>query len=88
MFDQPVKTTIRKLGNSQGVLIPKPILAQVGLKEGAAEMTVEGAPLSCAGQSRRPGRGGHKPARFLFRVVVMHSLWPEFGTTDDEDFVW
>lgn len=41
MFDQVVKTTICRFGNSQGVLIPKPILAQVGLQEGAVEMTVE-----------------------------------------------
>ena len=30
-----MEVTIRKMGNSQGVLIPKPILAQLGL-EGTA----------------------------------------------------
>lgn len=34
-----MEVTIRKMGNSQGVLIPKPILAQVGL-EGKALLTV------------------------------------------------
>ncbi|KAF3995993.1 AbrB/MazE/SpoVT family DNA-binding domain-containing protein [Glaciimonas immobilis] len=29
-----MKTSIRKIGNSQGVLIPKPFLAQVGMKIG------------------------------------------------------
>ena len=33
--------TIRRLGNSQGVLIPKPLLQQVGLVD-QAEMLVEG----------------------------------------------
>ena len=32
-----MEVSIRKMGNSQGVLIPKPILAQVGL-EGAADL--------------------------------------------------
>jgi len=30
-----MKTTIRKMGNSQGVILPKPLLAQVGLKDEA-----------------------------------------------------
>ena len=40
MAIETVKTTIRKLGNSQGVLIPKSILAQVGLQRGDAEMRI------------------------------------------------
>lgn len=35
-----MKTTIRRMGNSQGVIIPKPLLAQVGLSD-EAEMSVE-----------------------------------------------
>jgi len=31
---------IRRIGNSQGIVIPKPLLAQLGL-EGQAEMTIE-----------------------------------------------
>ena len=34
------KLTIRKMGNSQGVIIPKAVLTQLGL-EGEAEMSVE-----------------------------------------------
>ena len=34
-----MEVAIRKMGNSQGVLIPKPILAQVGL-EGTADLQV------------------------------------------------
>ena len=34
-----MEVAIRKMGNSQGVLIPKPILAQVGL-EGSADLQV------------------------------------------------
>ena len=35
-----MKITIRKMGNSQGVIIPKPVLAQVGLDD-EANMSVE-----------------------------------------------
>jgi len=37
-------TTIRRLGNSQGILIPKPLLQQIGLVD-EAEMRVEGDAL-------------------------------------------
>jgi antitoxin MazE len=37
-------TTIRRMGNSQGVLIPKPLLQQIGLED-KAEMRVEGDAL-------------------------------------------
>ncbi len=38
--------SIRQIGNSQGVVIPKPILAQLGLNgEAGAEMTIEGGAL-------------------------------------------
>ncbi len=41
-----MRVTIRQIGNSQGVVIPKPLLAQVGLEgEASAEMTIEGGAL-------------------------------------------
>jgi antitoxin MazE len=36
-----MKTAIRKMGNSQGVLIPKPFLMQTGLDLGEVEIEVE-----------------------------------------------
>ena len=37
-------TTIRRLGNSRGILIPKPLLKQAGLED-QAEILVEGNTL-------------------------------------------
>ena len=36
-----MKTTLRKIGNSQGVLLPKPLLAQIGVVGDELEMSVE-----------------------------------------------
>jgi antitoxin MazE len=33
---KPVRVSIRRIGNSQGVVIPKPVLAQLGLSSEAA----------------------------------------------------
>src|SRR5258708_29436820 len=55
--------SIRQIGNSQGVVIPKPVLAQLGLNgEEGAEMTIEGDALVL----RRPAR----PARAGWAVAA------------------
>ena len=39
---KPLHVSIRQIGNSHGVVIPKPLLAQVGLESAnGAEMTIE-----------------------------------------------
>lgn len=35
-----MKVAIRKIGNSQGIVLPKPVLAQAGLED-EAELTIE-----------------------------------------------
>jgi len=41
-----IHVSIRRIGNSQGIVIPKPVLAQLGLTgETEAEMTIEGGAL-------------------------------------------
>ena len=50
-------TTIRRMGNSQGVLIPKPLLQQIGLED-KAEMRVEGDALVLRRPKAAPRRHG------------------------------
>jgi hypothetical protein len=47
--------TIRQTGNSQGVVIPKPVLAQLGF-DGTAQMTVEGDAMVLRGPALSPAR--------------------------------
>ena len=82
-----MKTIIRKIGNSQGVVIPKPLLAQVGL-EGEAEMTVEGGALVLR-KAVRPARAGWAEAA---RSIAEHGgdalVIPEFANEGDAALVW
>ncbi len=82
-----MKTNIRKIGNSQGVVIPKPLLAQVGL-EGEAEMTVESGALVLR-KAARPARAGWAEAA---RKVAEHGddalVMPEFANEGDAALVW
>jgi len=88
VLDQPVKTSIRKLGNSQGVLIPKPILAQVGLQEGEAEMTVEGDAIVLRRVKPEARAGWAEACKALGSSGADALVWPEFGNAGDEDIAW
>lgn len=88
MLDQIVKTTIRRFGNSQGVLIPKPILAQVGLQEGAAEMTVERDAIVLR-RVKQDVRAGWAEACVALGASGGDALvWPEFGNAGDDELAW
>lgn len=82
-----MKTMIRAVGNSQGVLIPKPILAQVGL-EHEVEMTVEDGAIVLRPAKSQPREGWAEACRDLRDVEDDVLVWPEFGNDDDGQLSW
>jgi antitoxin MazE len=82
-----VLTTIRRMGNSQGVLIPKPILQQLGLVD-EAEMIVEGNTLVLRRPKSAPRSGWAQAAKELAASGDDALVWPEFPNEGDSDLVW
>jgi antitoxin MazE len=82
-----MKTAIRKLGNSQGVIIPKPILAQVGLVDEAV-MTIENDALVLrpVPQSRRTGWA--EASQLIADSRDDTLAWPEFANANDAHLQW
>ena len=78
---------IRKMGNSQGVLIPKPILAQVGL-EGAADLQVKNGVIEIRPLKRNPREGWAKGSQRIAQSEGDKLIWPEFGNEGDAKLVW
>jgi antitoxin MazE len=79
--------TIRRLGNSQGVLIPKPLLQQVGLVD-QAEMRVEGDALVLRKPKAAPRAGWAEASMKLAAIGDDALVLPEFANEGDEDLVW
>jgi antitoxin MazE len=79
--------TIRQIGNSQGFVIPKPVLAQVGL-EGEAEMTVEGDALVFRKPATTPRSGWAAASERIAAVEEDALVMGEFGNDADADLVW
>lgn len=81
--------TIRKIGNSQGVVIPKPVLAQLGLDgETGAEMTVEDGALVLRRPSSTMRAGWAEAARSIAEAGDDELVMGEFGNEEDTELVW
>lgn len=82
-----MEVAIRKMGNSQGVLIPKPILAQVGL-EGTADLQVRDGVIEIRAIRRSPREGWAEDAQRLAAQADDALVWPELANEGDDKLVW
>ena len=82
-----MEVAIRKMGNSQGVLIPKPILAQVGL-DGTADLQVRDGVIEIRPVRRNPREGWAEDARRIAGQGDDALVWPEFANDGDDQLVW
>ena len=84
-----MQVNIRQIGNSQGVVIPKPFLIQLGLSgETGAEMTVEGDALVLRRPARQVRAGWAEAAKRIAAHGDDELVMGEFGNADDEDLAW
>jgi antitoxin MazE len=82
-----MKTRLHRIGNSQGVIIPKPLLAQVGLS-GEVEMLVERDAIVLRRPARAPREGWAEDAKTLVEAGEGGLVWPVFANIGDSDLTW
>jgi antitoxin MazE len=80
-------TTIRRLGNSQGILIPKPLLQQVGLVD-KAELRVEGDALVLRKPKAAPRSDWAAASQRLAALGDDALVLPEFANEGDAALTW
>ncbi len=79
--------TVRRIGNSLGIVIPRPVLAQVGLTE-QADMTVERGAIVLR-KPRKAARSGWAEAAQSVAIEGDHALlMGEFGNAADLELEW
>jgi antitoxin MazE len=84
-----MRAALRKLGNSSGVIIPKSMLAEIGIRVGdAVEITLEDGRIVMAPVRRRPREGWAEASREIAGAGDDELVWPQFGNAEDEDLVW
>ncbi len=82
-----MQVAIRKMGNSKGIVIPKPILAHVGL-EGCADLQLKNGVIEIRPLKRNPRAGWAKDSQRIAQASDDQLVWPEFGDEDSEELVW
>jgi antitoxin MazE len=86
-MEQVMEVAIRKMGNSQGIVIPKPILAQLGL-EGSADLQVRDGVIEIRPVRRNLREGWAEDAQRLAEEGGDALVWPELANEGDEALVW
>ncbi len=84
-----MRTALRKMGNSTGVIIPKPILAQIGVGAGQQlELSFDEDRIVLTPIRRHPRAGWAEAAKRIARSGDDALVWPEFGNDQDADLEW
>jgi antitoxin MazE len=81
--------TIRSIGNSKGVLLPKPVLAQAGLEDASdAEMTVENGAIVLRKPTVPARTGWAEAAQVIAAKGGDRLVMGEFGNEGDAELAW
>ena len=84
-----MKTAIRKMGNLHGVIIPKPMLAEIGAKLGdQVDLTIKAGKIVVAPTQKAPRSGWAEDSKRLAAAGEGGLEWPEFGSKADKDLKW
>jgi len=75
------------MGHSQGVIIPKPLLAQVGLQD-EAEMVVEDHAIVIRRPRGAIREGWAEASQAIAAADDDGLVWPEFGNEGDAHLQW
>lgn len=84
-----MKTAIRKMGNSQGVLIPKPFLMQTGLDIGEVDIQVEQDAIVIRKPKKKSREGWAQASQQIAANVADQAIaWPLIPKDAGTDFSW
>lgn len=83
-----MRSAVRKMGNSSGIIIPKPLLSEIGMKPGDdVELGIEGGRLFIE-VVRHSRAGWAEDAKRIAEAGDDFLVLGEFGNDDDDALTW
>ncbi len=83
-----MRTSLRKMGNSTGMIVPKAVLAELGATVGAAfDISVEAGRIVLAPLRDDPRAGWAEAAQAIGEADGA-AEWQGFGNEGDADLLW
>jgi antitoxin MazE len=84
-----MRVPLRRVGNSRGVILPKPMLVQLGIgPEDWLEMHLEPDRIVLTSVSEAPRLGWASVAAEIAAAGDDALVWPEFGNDGDAELTW
>jgi antitoxin MazE len=84
-----MRTAIRKLGNSSGVVIPKSMLAEIGLAAGdAVDISLEDGRIAITPVKRRSREGWAEAFAEIGELGDEDLAWLQFENEGDDELQW
>lgn len=84
-----MQSSLKKIGNSAGVLIPKPLLAEIGAKAGdSIDLSVENGRIIMELVAKLPRAGWAEASKRLAAEGDDGLVWPEFANEEDDRLTW
>ena len=87
----PLKSTLRKMGNSTGMILPKAILDQLGLSSGAkVELRVENGEVIAKPEKRKIREGWEEAAKRVGADPLTEEdlAWLDMPNDFDKEWEW
>lgn len=82
-------SAVKKFGNSAGIIIPKPLLAELGAQAGdSVELHVEDGRIVIERVAEPARKGWAEDAQRLAVEGDDGPVWPEFGNDEDAKLTW
>jgi antitoxin MazE len=82
-------SAVKKIGNSAGVIIPKPLLTEFGVEAGdSVELKVEAGRIVIERVINPSRKGWAEDAKRLAAAEDDTLEWPEFGNEEDATLKW
>ena len=85
-----MQTSLRKMGNSTGMIVPKALLSELGVAAGASiDLRIENGKL-VADPIRNPREGWAEDAARIaaFPLTEEEADWMGFGNDGDDELTW
>jgi antitoxin MazE len=84
-----MRATVRKVGNSSGVIIPKSMLSEIGLATGdPVDLTLDDGRIAIAPVKKRPREGWAEAFGNIEELEEEDIAWLQFGNKGDDELQW
>ena len=84
-----MQAAIRRMGNSAGILLPKPVLAHLQVQTGdLIDLDLENGRVVLSALKPHPRAGWAEAAKALAEAGDDEAAWPYFGNVDDASLEW